>query len=68
VPTVTTPTELGELREEAASCTRCPLYEYATPAARRGASAGSVRPRRRPSGEGLAIIERRTVLSPAHAS
>ena len=30
MPTVTTPTELDELREEAASCTRCPLYEHAT--------------------------------------
>ena len=26
----TVPTELGELREEAASCTRCPLYKHAT--------------------------------------
>ena len=27
---MTTPTELDELREEAASCTRCPLHEHAT--------------------------------------
>jgi len=27
---VRAPTELAELREEAASCTRCPLYEHAT--------------------------------------
>jgi uracil-DNA glycosylase family protein len=30
VPTVTTQSELDELREEAASCTRCPLFEHAT--------------------------------------
>jgi uracil-DNA glycosylase family protein len=30
VRTVTTATELNELREEAASCTRCPLFEHAT--------------------------------------
>jgi len=30
LPTVTTPTELDELREEAARCTRCSLYEHAT--------------------------------------
>ena len=30
MPSVTTPTELDELREEAASCTRCSLFEHAT--------------------------------------
>ena len=30
MPPVTTATELDELREEATSCTRCPLYEHAT--------------------------------------
>src|SRR5262249_55848450 len=30
LPTVSTSAELEELREEAASCTRCPLYEPAT--------------------------------------